>query len=113
VSLTADIQIVIDALVKGEGCDDSGQCILVLNDIKSRLTAFEWIPCAQELPDDDITVLIHNEDWGGETAMGYMEGRVWLTTDGVSLDGMGNDGNPDTMFNPPTHWMHIPEPPQS
>lgn len=58
-----------------------------------------WIPCSQELPDDDQTVLIVMDD--GEVWTGFHDGDDgWRY---VSADPIGA---------PVTHWMAFPEPPK-
>lgn len=56
-----------------------------------------WKRCADELPDEDTTVLIALED--GEVWTGFLDAGVWRY---VSADPV------DVKV---THWMDFPEPP--
>jgi hypothetical protein len=68
-----------------------------------------WIPVASELPDEDITVLMCNEEWDEQVEKGYLDRGEWYTNDGMCLDGHDGQGNPHKNFTPPTHWAHLPE----
>ena len=57
-----------------------------------------WISAAEELPDDDTTVLIALDD--GEVWTGYHDAGEWLYVSG------------DQMEATVTHWQHLPEPPK-
>ena len=79
---------------------------------------YRWIPVAQELPDDSETVLVCNlEDWDDPVDTGYYCAQEWHRGyfPDCPLDGKGytEDGDPypDPSWNPPTHWMRLPEPP--
>ena len=79
---------------------------------------YRWIPVAQELPDDSETVLVCNlEDWDDPVDTGYYCAQEWHRGyfSDCPLDGKGytEDGDPypDPSWNPPTHWMRLPEPP--
>lgn len=74
-----------------------------------------WIPVAKQTPNDDRTVLIANNDWSESVRMGSIHESMWFSIDYGCLDGLGADENGkvlDVDWNPPTHWMHLPEPPQ-
>jgi len=59
----------------------------------------EWIPCYQQLPDDEITVLIFSPlSESAPVWMGYMEADRWFEVNGA----------PVTV----THWMHLPAGPE-
>ena len=80
---------------------------------------FRWIPVSQELPDDSETVLICNlRDWDDPVASGFYTEGKWERCgyEGCPLDGKGYSEEgieyPDPAWNPPTHWMHFPEPPE-
>ena len=55
-----------------------------------------WIPCAEQLPDDDEVVLIWSD---GEPWTGFHEARLWHYVSG------------DPCSKPVTHWMPFPEGP--
>lgn len=59
--------------------------------------SIEWHPAADDLPDEDISVLIATGD--GEVYAGFLDCGNWrhLTSDRVS----------ETV----THWAHYPAPP--
>lgn len=56
-----------------------------------------WRPVADELPDDEETVLLHLE--GGEVWTGFLDGRVWRF---VSADKIEEEV---------LHWAPFPHPP--
>lgn len=67
-----------------------------------------WTPIDMQLPDDEISVLIANKDWPGDpVGEGYHDGDHWCDMDGVHFEGEGSH-----PFAPPTHWKHLPEPPE-
>jgi hypothetical protein len=57
-----------------------------------------WIPTAQELPDEDICVLIALSD--GEVWTGFLDGGAWRFSSADLVD----QGEGTTV----THWTHIP-----
>jgi hypothetical protein len=65
-----------------------------------------WIPVSKELPDAETTVLITNPAWPEPVAEGFFTGDEWFTTAGRRV------GHP-YRIGPPTHWMHLPEPPSA
>lgn len=60
-------------------------------------TIQSWKPTSEELPDDDMTVIIALED--GEVWTGFMDAGLWRF---VSADPVESEV---------THWMEFPEPP--
>lgn len=58
-----------------------------------------WIEAAEELPDDEMTVLMHLE--GGEVWTGFHE------------DGQWHYIGAETVRSKVLHWAEYPEPPQS
>lgn len=56
----------------------------------------QWHP-ASELPDSDLTVLVHHPDEDEPVGMGYHDGQTWRAADAMRVN--------------VTHWMPIPEPP--
>jgi hypothetical protein len=58
-----------------------------------------WKPCTTELPDCDLTVLIHHPDEDEPVWMGYHDGETWRTIDNTRCE--------------VTHWQHLPEPAQT
>jgi len=72
-----------------------------------------WIDATKELPDDNTTVLICNlAAWDEPVQAGYHDGEFWYWEHlDVPLDGIDCAGGNDCMTQPPTHWMHFPEPP--
>jgi hypothetical protein len=63
------------------------------------MTPLQWIDVNENLPDDDVCVLIALDD--GEVWTGYMDGDDWLYVSG------------DPMESEVTHWMHIPAHPKA
>jgi hypothetical protein len=63
------------------------------------MTPLQWIDVNENLPDDDVCVLIALDD--GEVWTGYMDGDHWLYVSG------------DQMESAVTHWMHIPAHPKA
>jgi hypothetical protein len=61
------------------------------------MTDSAWISVADELPDDEITVLIALSD--GEVWTGYRDGDRWLYVSGYEMQASV------------THWMNLSEPP--
>jgi len=57
-----------------------------------------WTRCADDLPDSDLTVMIHHPDEDEPVWVGYLDGETWRTAEGVRVA--------------VTHWMPIPEPPR-
>ena len=58
-----------------------------------------WIPCAEERPDADTTVLIYCPLASEPVWLGFLDGDTWRLVDGSSTE------------RPVTHWMHLPEGP--
>lgn len=56
-----------------------------------------WTRCADDLPDADLTVMIHHPDEDEPVWVGYLDGETWRTAEGVRVA--------------VTHWMPMPEPP--
>ncbi|MEY4246326.1 MAG: hypothetical protein RLZZ245_3911 [Verrucomicrobiota bacterium] len=57
-----------------------------------------WIPVADELPDDDQTVLIADSE--SEVEIGFLDGpNGWRLANGARVPA------------PVTHWAELPEPP--
>jgi hypothetical protein len=65
----------------------------------STATTLAWIPSAQELPDDEATVLIAMDDQ--EVWTGFTEGGVWHYVSGERVSGKV------------THWADFPPPPSA
>lgn len=63
------------------------------------MTSLQWIDVNENLPDDDVCVLIALDD--GEVWTGYMDGDDWRYVSG------------DEMASKVTHWMHIPAHPKA
>lgn len=73
-----------------------------------RGTAFiGWHDATQDLPDDDITVLVALND--GEVWTGFMDAGRWRF---VSGDLIGEFDEQDGTDSHVTHWAHFPPPPQ-
>jgi hypothetical protein len=64
-------------------------------------TTITWIPAAERLPDDDITVLIALAD--GEVVAGWQEVDCWFDSTGWQIDADSN---------PVTHWADLPAAPE-
>lgn len=58
-----------------------------------------WKPVVEQLPDDELTVLVTNAAWDEPVWMGYRDGEVW------------RDVNAEVLEPDPTHWMDLPAPP--
>jgi hypothetical protein len=56
-----------------------------------------WIPIEQQLPDDDIEVLVFGPDLEDHCWIGYMDCDVWRADNGSRIE--------------VTHWMHLPSSP--
>lgn len=74
-----------------------------LDEYRSLATTLEadgWIPIADKMPDDDITVMVACKDTDEPVWLGYHDADGWFSaTDGVPLTKLV------------THWRHIVEPP--
>lgn len=57
-----------------------------------------WIPCTEQLPDSDQTVMTYSPDRSEPVWPGYHDGEEWLDLTGWSMKGV-------------THWVPFPEPP--
>jgi hypothetical protein len=78
-------------VAQGAGRHGSAQCEALL-----------WVDCAQELPDDDRTVLMFRPSADSEPVWpGYRSGEEWIAIGGSVMD---------SMFWP-THWADMPEGP--
>ena len=57
-----------------------------------------WIDVEEDLPDDEIEVLVHTAD--GEVSVGFRESNNWryLCASKIKI--------------PVLHWAHMPEPPE-
>ena len=63
-----------------------------------------WREVADELPDEDMTVLICNPDWPGDpVSLGWFDSEhgVWRELDAMPLDGANG-------FLPPLRWAELP-----
>jgi hypothetical protein len=58
-----------------------------------------WIPCAEELPDSDQSVMTYAPDSSEPVWPGYHDGERWMDLNGIP------------MQLPVTHWRDFPEPP--
>lgn len=60
-----------------------------------------WIPIEQQLPDDDLDVLVYGPEIEvlDQTWLGHMDGDLWYDTNLSRIN--------------VTHWMHLPGPPIS
>lgn len=66
-----------------------------------KLTAtIEWHSVKDELPDDDITVLVHSPTAPDPVWIAYHEGSSWYHITDYRYP-----------FDDVTHWAHLPEPP--
>lgn len=62
-------------------------------------TTIEWKDASDELPDDDMTVLVALAD--GEVWTGFLDAGRWCYTSG------------DPIYNPVRYWADFPDPPTS
>lgn len=60
----------------------------------------EWVPCSEQLPDDDTTVMTYAPDCNEPIWPAYHDGEEWMDLIGRPIT--------DAEI---THWMHFPEPP--
>ena len=61
-------------------------------------TTIQWIPVAQDRPDDERTVLIADAD--SDVTLGFIDGETgWRYCDG------------GRVTTPTTHWADLPAPP--
>lgn len=58
----------------------------------------KWIPAKKRLPDSDTTVIIYTPDEDEPIWIGYHDGRMWRSVEGVRVR--------------VTAWMDLPEPPE-
>jgi len=74
-----------------------------------------WTEIGDELPDDELTVLITNDRWSDPVDFGYHAEGVWHSSTGFPLNTPLGKPNPNhhPETEPPTHWMHLPEPPNA
>lgn len=59
-----------------------------------------WIACADEMPDDDRTVLYYAPREDEPIWLGYVDGGRWHADNGAELR------------YPVTHWADLPAPPE-
>lgn len=59
-----------------------------------------WIPVTERLPDDDITVMLHQPDTSEAWILGCRDGEDWRTQDGCWI------------IYGVTHWADLPAGPQ-
>lgn len=63
--------------------------------------SIEWIPITEELPDEDLIVMVHAEVADGESVWpGYLDAGEWRSCDGGRFRGV-------------THWAEMLKGPQS
>ena len=60
-----------------------------------------WIPTKQQLPDDEITVMLFVPEHDEPVWLGYHEDYAWYLTDGTPL-----------AQNAVTHWANFPNGPE-
>lgn len=60
----------------------------------------KWIPVADQLPDDEITVLVFHPSMDEPVWLAYYEDHNWFSPDGYWLEGAV------------THWAEIPAGPE-
>jgi Protein of unknown function (DUF551) len=60
---------------------------------------FQWIDASQDLPDEEMTVLLALED--GEVWTGFLDAGIWRYV------------SADTIAAKVTHWAEFPEPPKT
>ena len=75
--------------------------IMICKNVKSpRRVALKkrWTSCADDLPDDELTVMIFDPKEDEPVWLGYLDGKTWRTVEGVRVS--------------VTHWMPMPEPPK-
>lgn len=59
--------------------------------------ASNWKPVTEELPDSDLTVLVHHPEEDEPVGTGHHDGDRWRSSDLTRIS--------------VTHWMPMPEPP--
>jgi hypothetical protein len=74
--------------------------IRVLTCARKVVSESRWIPVRNEMPDADLSVLIHNNDrhFSEPVWIGYYDGECWRSAAGEPVRRV-------------THWKHLPEPP--
>ena len=74
-----------------------------------------WIDVEDEKPDADIEVLVGNVAWDDPVQVGTYDGEKWVQSNGrpYAIRAGLEDPYFDHKSAPPTHWMHLPEPPPS
>jgi hypothetical protein len=70
--------------------------------LATALEADGWMPIAEKMPDDDITVMVACKDADEPVWLGYHDADGWFSaTDGVELTKIV------------THWKHVSEAPRA
>jgi hypothetical protein len=59
-----------------------------------------WVPCAEQLPDDDLLVLVYDAEDATPVWPAYHDGDNWVTLEGCVCGVI-------------THWMPLPNPPEA
>ena len=120
---------VLDALqCRCEGCDSRNGALCsscetadAIDTVEDAPGAFRWIPCAEQLPEPEMLVLICCK--GTDIVMPRLGGtvgdsfrRVQNDIVRVSIGFIGSDGwyGADfcSLVIAPTYWMSLPEPPE-
>ena len=68
---------------------------------RASTTPVRWIRVSQEMPDSELTVLIHCPISDDPVWIGYHDGTAWRAVDGMDL---GEDFV--------DHWAALPDPPK-
>lgn len=58
----------------------------------------DWRAAGEELPDDELTVLVATPDGNEPVFLGYKDGEIWRSVNGELIE--------------VSHWMPLPEPPK-
>lgn len=71
-------------------------------DVRTLITLSQptWTPCADALPDSDLTVIVHSPESDEPIWLGYHDGHEWIDVSGAPYK------------EAVTHWMNFPEPPE-
>lgn len=82
------------------GDDIAAEQMMGARDARTPAVTIQWTAAAIQLPDADLTVLIHCPISDDPVWLGYFDGETWRDVDGGDLG---------TTF--VDHWANLPDPP--
>ena len=104
----ATIKLFCDDCCKRRGvtemCADDDKC-QDISVLKSVSAVNRWIPCSERLPEYGVDVLVYAKPWEDNIQVAHIQydGIMWELSDGEFYFSKSDV----------THWMPLPEPPES